>query len=157
MSHINRALVLGYGLGALVIVLALYLLLHPYETTVYFNATLRDHVNVTVRPHDYVLVTVRNPSLNPSRVIINSYITLLPGSAIQYNITLNPGAEYKVNLTDTYMLNLYGNDLSIIVVGLHRPPLNYLLTLTMVIAFIFTVTLVIIGSLQEIKRRLGKN
>ena len=153
----NKLVITGYVLGIITILLAIYLIIHPYTVHVYYNGTLSGTLSITTNVNDYLMLRL---STNGESSRFNvTIIERIPQTNIMvpqyYVINLSQGVPKIVNFTSVKELIISGNG-SIVLMGIRRPLINYILTLVLIIVFIFALALLVIGYLKSIENLLGK-
>jgi hypothetical protein len=154
----NKVVITGYVLGLMTILLAIYLITHPYVSHLYYSGSINGTLIVNTNPNDYLILLLYNT--NCKRASFNvTVIERVPETNVTvpqyYTINLGPNENRTMNFMLVSKLYVEGNG-SVILTGIRRPLINYLLTLLLIIMFVFTIALLFIGYLKSIKNILGK-
>jgi hypothetical protein len=156
---INRIVLTGYLLGIATIILAIYLITHPFVTHMYYNGPINNtSITIQTNPSDYIILLAR--AYNNSGAELNvTVIERVPETNITvpqyYSISLEPGGNRTMSFMLVYQVSIDGNGY-VTLVGIRRTPITYLLTLLLIVMFIFTIALLVIGYVKSIGNILGK-
>jgi len=155
----NRIVLTGYLLGIVTIILAIYLITHPFVTHMYYNGPINNtSITIQTNPSDYIILLAR--AYNNTGAELNvMVIERVPETNITvpqyYSISLKPGGNRTMSFMLVYQVSIDGNGY-VTLVGIRRTLITYLLTLLLIVMFIFTIVLLVIGYVKSIGNILGK-
>jgi len=154
----NRIVLTGYLLGIATIILAIYLITHPFVTHMYYNGPINNtSITIQTNPSDYIILLAR--AYNTGAELNVMVIERVPETNITvpqyYSISLKPGGNRTMSFMLVYQVSIDGNGY-VTLVGIRRTLITYLLTLLLIVMFIFTIVLLAIGYVKSIGNILGK-
>ncbi|ADY00671.1 MAG: hypothetical protein ACP5NQ_00470 [Vulcanisaeta sp.] len=154
----DRFIVAAYIIGIVTIILAIYIILNPFNTHYYYSGPAING-SFTVNPSEIVFIMLRtnNSNLNTNITIIKwipeTNITL----TLYYMVNLGPYQLKELNFTTITNLNLASMGRGqVTIIGIYRPEIINVLTIILTILFILVIALLIIGFTESIINIHGK-
>ncbi|WP_054853572.1 hypothetical protein [Vulcanisaeta distributa] len=154
----NRFIVTAYIIGAVTVILAIYLIINPFSVNYYYKGPPING-SFTINPSETVfLILETNDSNLDINITVAKWIPETNITVTLYNVTdLGPYQSKELSFTTITMLNLtsVGNG-EIMVIGIYRPEIINVLTIILAILFIIVIALLIIGFIESIINIHGK-
>ncbi|WP_069808344.1 hypothetical protein [Vulcanisaeta thermophila] len=149
----NRVIIVAYVVGSITILLAIYLLLHPYSVYYYYNGTSPINRTFTMTPNEVVIVILNaDDNYLKANLTLNIHIPETNLTLTQrLNYSLSPGEIKTANFTSLISMSISTNGPGrVMVLGIYRPFINNILTIVLIALFILTIVLLIIGFMKSI-------
>ena len=130
-----RIILTGYLLGIATIILAIYLITHPFVTHMYYNGPINNmSITIQTNPSDYIILLAR--AYNTGAELNVMVIERVPETNITvlqyYSISLKPGGNRTMSFMLVYQVSIDGNGY-VTLVGIRRTLITYLLTLLLIV------------------------
>ncbi|MEL9990327.1 MAG: hypothetical protein QXP98_01755 [Thermoproteus sp.] len=142
---------LAYIFGALAALTALYLILNPYSTSIYYTGPVRP-MNISVGG-TLLLIYLNNTSVAPVEVPLSIGESIY-GVNFLNNVSLAVGpqaaAVYNFSFANYVYINKSIENVYIVIKSIKIPLLNKILTIIMVILFLLMLAFLIVGYLFQI-------
>ncbi|MFP3492418.1 MAG: hypothetical protein RXN86_06510 [Vulcanisaeta sp.] len=108
----NRIVLTGYLLGIATIILAIYLITHPFVTHIYYNGPINNtSITIQTNPSDYIILLAR--AYNTGAELNVMVIERVPETNITvpqyYSISLKPGGNRTMSFMLVYQVSIDGN------------------------------------------------
>ncbi|ADN51423.1 hypothetical protein [Vulcanisaeta distributa] len=154
----NRFVIAAYIIGAITVILAVYIILNPFSINYYYKGPPING-SFTVNPSGVVFLILET---NDSNLDINvTVVKWIPETNITltlyYTVNLGPYQLKELNFTTITELNLtsIGNG-EVTIISIYRPEVINALTIILTILFIIVIALLIIGFTESIINIHGK-
>ncbi|GAB6946282.1 hypothetical protein JCM16161A_04120 [Vulcanisaeta sp. JCM 16161] len=154
----NRFVIAAYIIGAVTVILAVYIILNPFSINYYYKGPpINGSFAVNPSGITFIILETNNSNLNVNLTVIKwipeTNITL----TLYYTTSLGPYQLKELNFTTITRLNLTSvGDGEVTIISIYRPEMINALTIILTILFIIVIALLIIGFTESIINIHGK-
>ena len=154
----NRFVIAAYIIGVITVVLAMYIILNPFNVKYYYRGPPINE-SFTVNPSEivFLILETNNSNLGVNVTVVKWIPETNISLTLYYTANLGPYQLKELNFTTITRLDLttIGNG-EITIIGIYRPEVINVLTIVLTILFIMVIALLIIGFTESITNIHGK-